>query len=535
MPIDMSAAGKYQYLGGSLNSMLAGRLTSDGNVAVVDSVISKQDLKLLEGSADNSGSVFEKLGVDYVGSGSCYETEDGLKLQVRFYSSRQGVAPITVTMTTETDSAILSELDTFASAIKNRVLGFDQYTLNDAASGNEGLGAFQTAHPEKAYKMGEYTGPASDAEKDETLISKGVRTTITLNDPIINMASGDLDGDGQPEYVLLAKTGLIIVTVDDDRLRVIGEHKFSAAYKANRVHVADVNGDGKAEIYVSGDQRFSALSLILSWNRPDGVTVLVDKIKWYIRPVMFKNRKPVLIGQRSSRNLDSGFLARGIYELDEKDGKYVGWKRFELPEGINIFDFALADLNGDSLPETLAINRNDKLSVYSSTGELLTVSDQEYGGSLVHFGPTTAEIQRQSHLYPGAISKEKAEGRFMVYIPEPILVMDVDGDGNDEILVGKNKFEGARVLVNSRSYSGGTVACLKWDGEDLNEIWKTRKYPTYLSAYSAVLTDQKGASQEELGGYSLRMVVTYAGKRSLLGLSVADKTKVESFTYEIKQ
>ncbi len=537
MPIDMSAAGKYQYLGGALNSMLAGRLTSDGSISVVDSAISKKDLSLLEGAADNKGSMFEKLGVDFVGSGFCYETADGMKLQMSFFSPRQGTEPITLTMTTEGEAAILSEIDTFAAEIKSKVFGFEQYNLSNAVSGDDGLAAFQTSHPEKAYKMGAYAGTVSGEEGDASVITMGIHTTISLSGTAVSMASGDLDGDGTLEHVLLSTTGLVVTKVKDDRLRVEGEYDFAAGYKANRTYVADMNGDGKSEIYVSGDQRFSASSMILSWNQTDGFAVSADNLSWYIRPLTFKNKKPLLIGQRSTKNLETGFLGRGIYELeqDSNTGRYAGWKRFGLPDGINIFDFALADLDGDGTQETVAVDGNEKLLVYSAAGELLSVSEQTYGGSLVHFGPTTAEIQSQTNILFGNISKEKAEGRSLIFIPEAILVKDIDGDGKDEIIVGKNQFEGYRVLVNSRSYSGGSIVCLKWDGDEFKEAWKTKKYPSYLSAYDIWLTGEKAASEDGKIVKNVRMIVTYAGKSSFLGISMADKTKVETFSFEIQQ
>lgn len=536
MPIDMEAAGKYQYLGGALNSMLAGRLTSDGNVAIIDSAITRAELQQLAGDAGQEGSLFTRLGVDFVGSGFCYETADGMKLQMNFFSSEQGEEPVTVTMTTQGEAAILSELDTFSAEIKSRVFGFEQYTLSGAASGDDALGAFQTSHPEKAYKMGAYTTASDAGEGGGSLITMGIRTAITLDNGIINMASGDLNGDGVNEHVLLSRSGLVVVVVSENRLRVVSEYNFGNGYKANRVYVADMDGDGSAEIFVSGDVRFAASSQILSWDLVNGVSVLEERINWYIRPVEFKGRKPVLIGQRSSRSLDNGFLARGIYELEKNQDsqRFIGWKRFVLPERVNIFDFTLADLNGDKLPETVVVDKNEKLNVYSPSGELLFVSEDNYGGSLVHFGPTTAEIQTQTNIIGGNISKEQAEDRILIYIPEPAVAKDVTGDGRDEIIISKNLFQGMRILANSRSYSGGSVVCLKWDNDELKEVWKTKRYPGYLSGYSLWLSDAGSTGETESTGQIARMVLSYAGKSSFLGISIADKTKVETFSFEIK-
>jgi len=61
-------------------------------------------------------------------------------------------------------------------------------------------------------------------------------------------------------------------------------------------------------------------------------------------------------------------------------------KKLSLPKSVNLFDFALADLNGDGMVETIAVDREEKLTVYDQAGALLWISNENFGGSKNYLG-----------------------------------------------------------------------------------------------------------------------------------------------------
>jgi len=79
----------------------------------------------------------------------------------------------------------------------------------------------------------------------------GVKWTARLGAAVLDIAQGDVDGDGQPE---------IAVGCDDGRTRLLndaGEQlwEFKAGGKINSVAIEDIDGDGKGEIIAGSDDR----------------------------------------------------------------------------------------------------------------------------------------------------------------------------------------------------------------------------------------------------------------------------------------
>lgn len=539
LSIDMAAAGKYKYLGGALNQMIASRLSEEGKVELVDTVLSNKQLARLTAGGTEKGieNIFNSLNSDFVGNGYCYETLDGLKLQMNFFSNVDSADPTTLTMVAANEGEIIAGIDEFADTIKNKVFGFENENLAEATAGVDGLGAFQTAHPERAYKLGVYSGSGVSGEEGGSLVSVGARHSISVDFTMVSLDRGDLNGDGLAELVAVSATEMVVLKLIEGRLQVVQNFSLGKRYKAHRVNLADLNGDGRMEIYVSGNEMLKPSSSVFEWNEEEGLKTLNERIRWYIRPVFNDANQQVLLGQRGSKSAESGFLATGIFilEKDQQSGKYSGWKRYPLPENINLFDFVKADLDGDKVAEIVAIDKNEKMLVYNSANELVWVSTGEYAGSEVHFGPTKASLESANSMELGGLSEEQATSGTYVFIPGRMLVIDVDGNGAKEIVVGKNQYEGIRYLPNLRAYSGGSVACLKWHNGTMAELWKTKKYPGYLSDYAFFFTGSAESASDKSSMKVGRLLVGSVERTGFFGFSVLDKTRLETFSFEMEE
>jgi hypothetical protein len=144
-------------------------------------------------------------------------------------------------------------------------------------------------------------------------------------------------------------------------------------------------------------------------------------------------------------------------------------KRLSLPDSVNLFDFVLADLNGDGAVEKVVIDKNEKLLVYDQNNNLLWVSNDEFGGSKNYIGPRWQGTN---------ITK----GR--VFVPTRIIVADVNKDNKQDILIGRNKRDTYSFFSNLRSYSGGFISCLTWTGSEMSELWHTNVLPGLIADYS---------------------------------------------------
>lgn len=528
LPIDMSGVGKFAYLKGALDGMIASRLSNVKNVELVDAALSEKQLALMSGQGEQvSGTnVFKQLQVDYIAKGVCYDTVKGLTLQLSFFRDVEKKAPVTVVMTVAKEDELFTEMEHFVQKINTAVFknGRDD---GGASFDVSGLRAFQTEHPEKAYKEGRYDRSPSAEQSGGHLVSSKMKSSINIDHALVAMDRADLDGDGVEEFVFISSQNLVIARQHENRLRIVYETSLGKRYKAHRMNLADLDQDGRSEIYISGNKTFYPSSAVYTWSQESGLKPLKTNLRWYLRPLRDQDGQMILLGQRATREIKRDFLSPKIYKLEwsGKTNEIVGEEPFSLPEKINLFDFVMADLDGDNVTEIVAVDKNEKLLVYGSDSKLLWVSDEDYGGSRTFFGPSRFQVQNVKSFETGGMDKVSLADRKYVFIPGRILVADTDGDGKDEIIVGQNQFQGTRILPNLRSYSGGTVACLKWHDGAMDKLWQTRYIPGYIADYSFFFADPSTSVNNGLENAFL--VTGHAIGKGLFGLSSGDSTKIE--------
>ena len=185
---------------------------------------------------------------------------------------------------------------------------------------------------------------------------------------------------------------------------------------------------------------------------------------------------PVLIGQRSlAGDLESGDIQQ--MSLNTKNTLTEG-QRLNLPKGLNIFDFVLADLDGSGTKVVVAINNNNRLQLYDSAGSVRWTSPDTCGASNNFFGTLTSANNA------ALAEKETA------WVRTRIVVADLDGDKINDILVGRNRLETVTFMPNLRYFDGSSLAAFKWDRFGLVRIWETKKIPSYITNYQVVNADK---------------------------------------------
>ncbi len=541
LPLDMSKAGKYDFLGDALHNMLASRLSGAEDVEIVDISLSKKEYERLQGlvKLEDAQNSLKKMDTDYVGAGASYATQGGLKLQMTFYSKDSTKKPVALTMVAKNEGEIIAAVGSFAEKIREKALGLkvESKTVTIRDGDTDGLAAFQTEHPEKAYKKGVYSGGLFGDEDGGSVISSGAESTITIKEIIVAMDRGDLDGDGQSEIVFASRTKLSVLKFKNNRFHVVDTTSLGNRYKLNAVNLADLNNDGRKEIYVSGSDGFKSLSMVLSWGQETGTRVIQNRIDWYIRPMDVQGEGRFLLGQKANKNEATGFVETGLYTLekDNSTGRYKRGASYNLPRGVNLFDFVKADISGDGAMETIAIDKLEKMLVYKQNNELLWVSEGDYGGSTNILGPDiTYTGNPNSEVMEGENSDANSRKTY-IYVPSRMIVSDVDGDGQDEIIIARNKRDGYKIFTNSRSYSSANVSCLKWGNGAMDELWKTKTINGNVVDYSFDFTGENSVDDKGTHSNGARLFVSNIENAGFVGFSLSTKSKVSSFAMAIKQ
>ena len=158
------------------------------------------------------------------------------------------------------------------------------------------------------------------------------------------------------------------------------------------MNVADIDGNGKAEIYVCNLTATNAGSFVLEW---DGAKFneIIHGQTWLIRVVDLPGKGKVLLGQR--RNAEGNYLG-GVELLKRQDGDFVSAGSLSLPRFANVFNFVQCDLSGKGSVFTVLLGPWEHLQVYNPTGEPLWKSDDFFGGSLCYMEFMDPDVNRMA-------------------------------------------------------------------------------------------------------------------------------------------
>ncbi len=84
----------------------------------------------------------------------------------------------------------------------------------------------------------------------------------------------------------------------------------------------------------------------------------------------------------------------------------------------------------------------------------------------------------------------------LFWVPQRILLTDVNDDGENDVLVVRNEDISKGVMQRQRMYRSGRFECLAWDNVGLAALWRTRKFAGYISDYN--LGDFDNDGQDDL-------------------------------------
>ncbi|MBA3007043.1 MAG: hypothetical protein FP810_10790 [Desulfocapsa sp.] len=486
LPFTVNASKDMSYLRDGLGEMLASRLSAEAGVVAVDkrtvdAVLGtggKPDPKQLEVLA-------AKMGADYLLYGSVTSLGGGMSFDARVYSVAAKSSE-TFYATAAKEGDVMTAIDGLAWGVLEKTFGKKRpgsVAVPQAAVGSAESAALQTAHPDRTFRATAGFGNSS------LLWSEGASQFFkTRNVPLSleGIAIGDVDGDGVMEVVMADREKVVVYKLNAGRLAEFAQIKLLVRYKIHAVNVADLNGNGKAEIYISAADTAMPGSMGVEWDGKEMVTLFEDA-RYYIRPVKVPGLGVVLAGQKAG---SEGVAISGpIYILTRDGAQLVGEERLPVPSGVNLFNFSFADLDGDGEWEVVALDQWNKLLVMKQSGKLLWKSEERYGATKRYIGGKSAmQMTQQTGARRGATKMVDGSTDILfeeVYIPSRILVTDVDGDGIDDIIVNANTATWTSLVRSSQVFQSGTMLGLKWNGVGLQELWRTRKVGGYVVDYDA--------------------------------------------------
>ncbi len=280
-----------------------------------------------------------KLGADYVLFGSLTVIGSSVSIDAKMVDVSGEKETLSFFNQSQGMDQVIPAVNLFASDINEKEFGrvvpsqrvpeSSQAQKTQAFQDQPQTGA--RAHPEKLIAGGYSGGGIQESQKAApgsafiaTQMSQSQSAQFwksrNIKQRITGLALGDIDGDGKIETVIITDHSVEAYRFDNKRflkIKTIAER--SHDYLIG-VDVADINGNGYPEIFVTAlnPQREFVRSFVLEF---DGKTFIeiVKKSNWYFRTVEMPERGKILLGQK--QGLNSPFDDR-IYEMVWQNSEY---------------------------------------------------------------------------------------------------------------------------------------------------------------------------------------------------------------------
>ncbi len=491
LPLTINAPDRLDYLRQGLQDIMASRLSWEGKVLVLDKALVEKALAKVSGPIDETRAleIGKNLGADYVIFGSLTMAGAGASIDLRVADLGKKQAGDKFFTQTKGMDEVIPRVNDLMEDINEKVFERPR-TQTEAVKGPLELRTSGGGAGEKTpIALKDFTlkplSPQIIMNASGFDLSGIWRSTI-LPYALRDLDFGDLEGDGNLETVVISNNAVYIYRFKDEKFELLKEIRGGRYDNYVGVDVADINGTGRPQIFVSNFRNDGNRSLVVAWDQGN-YSVIAEKIPYLFRVQQLPGRGRVLLGQQRQGDWA---LGGDIKVLSWKDKRYTPTETLKLPEEINIYNFIITDLNGDGSPKTIYLNDKNRLVILSDKGKVEYTSAGHYGG-------TVNMISAKQFLTLDAISGTTMSDRVgRTYLPARLVVIPGSKPGQLEIIANKNKDSLWNVIERFESFSSGVIYSLTWDGVDLKENWRTMTINDYVANYG--VEDFKNNKQKQL-------------------------------------
>jgi VCBS repeat protein len=329
---------------------------------------------------------------------------------------------------------------------------------------------------------------------------------------LVDFAVGDLTGKGRKDYVIIDDHRVMIYRYQKGQFKKIGQVKLQEGiHKFLSVDVADINGNGRDEIFVTdslGDNLSSFVLEVVPGKK--GLTRIWEDVNLYFRVLRDFDAPPLLVSQ--SPGFERPFRS-GIHKIHSNKGKYKVGEELPLESGdhpfLTLYGLAFGHLNSSKSKETLFLDSDYKLRVYSPGGRLLVSSDE-------YFGHDPRLIEVRVHDVLDGLSNRPEE-------PQPVRFKGrlqlVRHKARKFLLLPKNHRAGGSLMDSLVVISDSSLVFFAVSKEGLVKVHETKKQSGYLAAFQ-VVDAEKGtgkqvhvasvSTQGFLSGETVSTIYTYS-------------------------
>ncbi|MBW2608823.1 MAG: VCBS repeat-containing protein [Deltaproteobacteria bacterium] len=447
LPFNMNADRDLTFLQEGIMDMIRVRLSWKGKVELLEKGVVKREAGRFKGSLDKDKglTIGKALGADYVILGSLTVFGESVSIDASILDVKKSEELFTAYNQSKGMNEVIPTVNQFAQDINAKIMG--RYIRPPAYATGPGF----EGGPEYKRGPGGLISVGGDAQEQKFDHVQTIDVDIRCID------SGDVDGDGKNELVVMDKDTVYIYRWAEKGFVLF--KSFKGRWSPDYIYfsMADMDGNGRDEIYLNSQSRNDVISSVLEY-RSGSLAPVADGGRQFIRVLDLPGRGNTLIGQKRS---PTGF-ARSVYVLKREGNSLARVEKLNLPPMADIFNFVQGHITDRNSVQTLVLHsETEYFFLFDAEGEEVWRSEEEFGGSLLFM-----ESMPMGH---------NTDDPDMIYFSPPLFMSDLDNDGSNEVVVCKNASAVGRILGRAKFYTSGKVHLLSWDGSDLATKWETKK------------------------------------------------------------
>ena len=525
IPFKVNADRDLTFLQKGIVDMLSSRLSRPEAVEVIDQRTVSSMLETItdEISEEVAREIGNRLGAEHVLFGSITAIGDAVSVDTHIVDVQGVEAARPFFVQADTMGEVIPKINRLTGDINHQVFGLEMRADTTKPAAPSPAASYRS-HPEKLLTQQKQAAP-STAASQSPFVASGEKAapgggvfiqpvqaqagvfwrSRTFNMHMNGLALGDVDGDGRNETVVITNHQIHMYRHEGGQFIKISESKKDRNRYFIGVDIADINGNGRPEIFVSAlDIRKSGVqSQVLE---SDGVTydIVVKNSPWYYRVSTSPGKDPVLLGQESRQK---GPYKSAVYELEWNGTDYESKSQLVPARKANALGSTVGDLRNDGGMIVAAFNASDTIQIFDGSGQLLNTSSDGYGGNMLSVNLPVSE--------PGGLPPIR-------YLPIRLIINDLNGDGQNELVVVKNKELTGKHLERFRNFTKAQIVGLSWDGAGMAEVWQTRELTGRVADFA--VADLEGDGRQDL----VLLIVSKEGR------IVATNPKANIIAYPLK-
>ena len=305
---------------------------------------------------------------------------------------------------------------------------------------------------------------------------------------VVDFAVGDLNGNGKKEFVFIDSHRVLIYRYQNRKFQKIGQKILRADLNQFiSVDVADINGNGRDEIFVTNHKADELGSFVLEVvPGKKGLQKIWQDVNLYFRVIRSFDQVPRLIAQRPG--FDKPF-ANGILPVKYQNGRYQTGPKLNLEPSraeFMIYGLTQGDISSQPAQETIILDKNYKLRVYSSTGRVLVKSDDYFGHDPRIIDVGVKDVIPGAFNSPGDPQPVNYRGRLVL----------IQHGGKQYLVIPRNHRTGGNMLSGLVVVNNSNLAFLGISKEGLERVFETKRQKGYMAAFQVV--DQPGSRSKQV-------------------------------------